>query len=453
MPSLQTVIFVAVVVCIQLVAFWLVLKFGSSQEGIEELGENLDQLTKDKQNIENAVREEIAKHREETGNNARQDRKELAETLRAMTESVLNRQVETANLQKSQLDTFSKTLTDKFNTLTQDTRQRLEDINKTVSQQLTKISEDTNQKLEQMRITVDEKLQSTLEKRMRESFQLVSSRLEEVHKGLGDMRRIASSVGDLKNVLTNVKARGMWGEIQLENLLEDVLALEQYEKNVAIKKGSSERVEFAIKIPSKHDNDKYVLLPVDAKFPLEDYQRLILAQEKSDTELYEKSVKQLEVNLKKEAKKIREKYVDPPNTTDFGIMFLPSEGLYAEVLRRPGLTQSIQTQFSVIVTGPSNFCAFLNSLQMGFRTLAIEKRSSQVWETLAMVKKEFENFGGIIAKTQKKLQEATNTLDTVGVRTRKINRCLKDVQSLPSTDSNGTNTPLLENTADPEEQD
>jgi DNA recombination protein RmuC len=298
------------------------------------------------------------------------------------------------------------------------------------------MQEDNSRKLEQMRSVVDEKLQSTLEKRLGDSFKQVSERLEQVYKGLGEMRSLATGVGDLKKVLTNVKTRGTWGEIRLSHILEQILTPDQYEVNVATKKGSNERVEFAIKLPGQGaDKDKVVWLPIDSKFPQEDYQRLLDAQEAADKARAEISVKNLEVRVKAEAKAIRQKYIDPPNTTDFGIMFLPVEGLYAEVLRRPGLCDSLQRDYRIVVTGPTTLAALLNSLQMGFRTLAIEKRSSEVWELLGAVKTQFSKFGEVLAKTKKKLQEASNTIDQAEVRTRVISRKLSKVQELPSADS------------------
>jgi DNA recombination protein RmuC len=284
-----------------------------------------------------------------------------------------------------------------------------------------------------MRNTVDEKLHSTLEKRLGESFKLVSEQLESVHKGLGEMQSLASGVGDLKKILTNVKTRGILGEIQLENLLDQILTPEQYAKNVITKKGGNERVEFAIKLPGRNEkNDSEVWLPIDAKFPREDYEKLIDAYEIGNLQLAEEAARQLETRIKAEARDIREKYLDPPQTTDFGIMFLPVESLYAEILRKPGLFEILQREFRVIVTGPTTLAALLNSLQMGFRTLAIEKRSSEVWALLGAVKTEFSKFNEILVKTQKKLQEASDTIESAAKKSRTIEKKLKDVQVLPS---------------------
>jgi len=303
----------------------------------------------------------------------------------------------------------------------------------TVEGKLKAIQDDNTLKLEKMRETVDEKLQSTLEKRLGESFKQVSERLEQVYKGLGEMRNLATGVGDLKKVLTNVKSRGTWGEIQLGNILEQILTKEQYDTNVVTKKNSNERVEFAIRLPGQGtDKEKVVWMPIDSKFPQEDYQRLIDAQEAADKELADKCMNSLEARIKKEAKEIKEKYIDPPNTTDFGIMFLPVEGLYAEVLRRPGLSDTLQRDFRIIITGPTTLSALLNSLHMGFRSLAIEKRSSEVWELLGIIKTEFGKFGGVLAKTKKKLQEASNTIDAAERKTRTIERKLKKVEEVPA---------------------
>jgi DNA recombination protein RmuC len=335
---------------------------------------------------------------------------------------------ENAGMQKGQLDSFSKQLGD----MTKLNEEKLEQMRKTMENQLRALQEDNSKKLEQMRATVDEKLQSTLEKRLGESFKQVSERLEQVYKGLGEMRNLATGVGDLKKVLTNVKTRGTWGEIRLGNILEQILTPDQYDVNVPTKKDSNDRVEFAIKLPGQtSDKEKIVWLPIDSKFPQEDYQRLVDAQEAADKELAEKSIKSLEMRIKMEAKNIKEKYIDPPNTTDFGIMFLPVEGLYAEVLRRPGLCDILQRKYRIVVTGPTTLAALLNSLQMGFRTLAIEKRSSEVWELLGIVKTEFGKFGGVLAKTKKKLQEASKTIDQAEVRTRAIERSLREVQEAP----------------------
>jgi DNA recombination protein RmuC len=389
-------------------------------------------LEKQQGRIEHMVRDEFTRNRQESAGSAQQSRQEIGSILKSSSDSQLRQMSEVAGMQKDQLDSFSKQLL----ALTRLNEDKLESLRKTIEAQLRAMQEDNSRKLEQMRSVVDEKLQSTLEKRLGDSFKQVSERLEQVYKGLGEMRSLATGVGDLKKVLTNVKTRGTWGEIRLSHILEQILTPDQYEVNVATKKGSNERVEFAIKLPGQGaDKDKVVWLPIDSKFPQEDYQRLLDAQEAADKARAEISVKNLEVRVKTEAKAIRQKYIDPPNTTDFGIMFLPVEGLYAEVLRRPGLCDSLQRDYRIVVTGPTTLAALLNSLQMGFRTLAIEKRSSEVWELLGAVKTQFSKFGEVLAKTKKKLQEASNTIDQAEVRTRVISRKLSKVQELPSADS------------------
>jgi DNA recombination protein RmuC len=320
--------------------------------------------------------------------------------------------------------------------MTEQTDKKLNELKGAVEAKLTQIQTENSAKLEEMRKTVDEKLQGTLDKRLGESFKLVSERLEQVQKGLGEMQTLAIGVGDLKKVLTNVKTRGTWGEVQLGNLLEQILISGQYEKNVTTKAGSADRVEFAIKLPGKDAQDgKAVWLPIDAKFPKEDYERLVEAAEQANVELVEQAAKQLESRIKTEAANIHNKYIDPPNTTDFGILFLPTEGLYAEVLRRVGLAESLQRDFRVVIAGPTTLAALLNSLQMGFRTLAIEKRSSEVWTVLGAIKTEFGRFGVIIEKVQKKLQEASNVVDTAVVRKNAMERTLRNVDELPTADA------------------
>lgn len=324
-----------------------------------------------------------------------------------------------------------------------DTEHKLTEIRETVEDKLTKLQADNNQKLEQMRKTVDEKLQESVEKRFNESFKLISERLEQVHKGLGEMQNLAAGVGDLKKVLANVKTRGNLGEIQLGAILDQILSPEQYEQNAMVRKGSLERVEYAVKLPSKDSDDKSLLLPIDSKFPTEDYQRLLEAYDYGQD--VEAVSKQFENAVKKNAKDISEKYINPPVTTDFAIMFVPTEGLYAEILRRVGLFEMLQREYKIIVVGPTNLVAFLNSLQMGFRTLAIEKRSSEVWEILGAVKTQFGKFGDILEKTKRKLQEASNVIDDAGVRSRAIERKLRNVQNLPIEQANAV-LPGIDNT-------
>ncbi|MDR3562236.1 MAG: DNA recombination protein RmuC [Negativicutes bacterium] len=375
---------------------------------------------KGQEKLERIVKEQIA-----------ENRRENSDSLRFFNDSVLARMADIASLQARQLDSFSQQLL----ALTQSNDQKLDRLRETVAEQLKLLQADNHKQLEQMRATVDEKLHATLEKRLGESFKQVSERLELVHKGLGEMQSLASGVGDLKRVLTNVKTRGIWGEIHLGNLLEQILTLDQYAQNVATKKGSNDRVEYAVKLPGRDKAEGVVWLPIDAKFPQEDYQRLLDAQDQANAVMAEEAAKSLEGRVKAEAKNICEKYLDPPHTTDFAILFLPVEGLYAEVLRRPGLSEVLQRQYRVIVTGPTTLAALLSSLQMGFKTLAVEKRSSEVWALLGAVKTEFGRFGEMLDKTQKKLQEASNAIETAAQKSRTIERKLKTVQELPASDA------------------
>jgi DNA recombination protein RmuC len=385
-----------------------------SGDDLTPLQDKIIALDNKQKTIEDTIKDEIARNRQETAVNAQQAREELSNSLKNSSDSLLKMLVDMTKLHEK----------------------NFEAIRQTMESQLRTLREDNSKKLEQMRAIVDEKLQSTLEKRLGESFKQVSERLEQVYKGLGEMRSLATGVGDLKKVLTNVKTRGTWGEIQLSAILEQILTPDQYDVNVATKANSNDRVEFAIKLPGQDpDKERVVWLPIDSKFPQEDYQRLIDAQEAADKELAEKSIKNLETRIKAEARFIKEKYIDPPNTTDFGIMFLPVEGLYAEVLRRPGLCDFLQRKFRIVITGPTTLAALLNSLQMGFRTLAIEKRSSEVWELLGLVKTEFGKFGDMLAKTKKKLQEASNTIDKAEVRTRAIERKLRNVEEVPPSEA------------------
>ncbi|HDK16384.1 MAG TPA: DNA recombination protein RmuC, partial [Nitrospirae bacterium] len=353
--------------------------------------------------MEKSLKEEMSRGRGEASLNSKQLREEIVNSMSRI-----------SNLQKDQLDIFSKQLS----TLTQSNEQRMDRLRETVEARLKTLQEDNAKKLDQMRETVDEKLHTTLEKRLGESFKLVSEKLKMVHEGLGEMKSLAVGVGDLKKVLSNVKTRGILGELQLENILEQILTPDQYARNVATKKGSRDNVEFAIKLPGKDDSGQVIYLPLDSKFPLEDYHSLLDAHEHGDPSVIEAATKLLENTIKKCAREIRDKYIDPPNTTDFGIMFLPIEGLYAEVVRRTSLIEVLQRDFKIIITGPTTLAAILNSLQMGFRTLAVEKRSSEVWMLLGAVKTEFGKFGDILEKTQKKLQEAGNTIEGAARKSR-----------------------------------
>jgi DNA recombination protein RmuC len=331
------------------------------------------------------------------------------------------------------LDGLRTLLTQQLEALQSTTYNRLGEVRGTLESGMKSMQEQNAAKLEQMRATVDEKLQATLETRLGESFKLVSERLEQVHAGLGEMRTLATGVGDLKRVLGNVKTRGIFGETQLAAIIEELLTPEQYAVNISTKPDSSERVEFAVKLPG--NGDAPIWLPIDAKFPSEDYERLLDAQENADTVAAAAAGQALEQRIRIEAKKIADKYISPPHTTDFGILFLPTEGLYAEVLRRPGLFEAMQRECRVVLAGPTTLSALLNSLRFGFRTLAIEKRSSEVWQVLGAVRTEFNKFGGVLDKVQQQIGTVSNTLNLAGTRTRAIERRLKGVESLSETDS------------------
>lgn len=377
-------------------------------------------------------------HQKASGDSLVQMAEHNAKALASFSQDLVNREEthyrhtmaalsEASTQQKRVLDSFQMQLT----TLITVNEEKLDSVRRTVEQKLTDLQHDNAAKLEQMRVTVDEKLHQTLEQRLGDSFRLVSERLEQVQRGLGEMQSLASGVGDLKKVLTNVKTRGTLGEIQLESLLEQTLSHDQYQKGVATSPNTSERVDFAIRLPGKRLDDDPVWLPVDAKFPLEDYQRLLDAEEHDDHDSADEAARLLEQRIRTEAKSIQAKYLHPPHTTDFALMFLPLEGLYAEILRRPGLWDTLQREHHIIVTGPTTISAILNSFQMGFRTLAIEQRSSEVWKLLGGVKTEFKKFGEVLEKTQKKLQEASNTIDHAATRSRAIERRLRNVEALP----------------------
>lgn len=418
--------------------------------------------------LERALREEFAANRAESGAAARTGRDEQSRALDAMRQelaqsgragreeltaafsafgdTLAGRVMEIAALQKNQLDAFSRRLQE----LVDSGDLRMDRLREAVEARLTAMQDDNSRKLEQMRATVDEKLHATLEQRLGQSFRLVSERLEAVQKGLGEMQSLASGVDGLKRVLTNVKTRGTWGEVQLGAILEQMLTPDQYGRNIATKPGSGERVEYAVKLPGRAgDADSVLWIPIDAKFPQEDYQKLLDAQEQANPTLAEEAGRMLENRIKLEARSIREKYISPPHTTDFAVLFLPTEGLYAEVLRRPGLADTLQREHRVAVAGPTTLAAILNSLQMGFRTLAIEKRSSEVWALLGTVKTEFGRFGEILDKTQKKLHEASTTIEDAARKTRTIERRLRNVQDLPAREGTGLLPPDEEQTPEP----
>ncbi|MFP4833645.1 DNA recombination protein RmuC [Paraburkholderia sp. BR10879] len=352
--------------------------------------------------------------------------------LDAVRQSLHQQAQQARDEQGAALRHFGALLTQQLGQLTEVNDRRFAEVRATLEQRLKDIEANNAAKLEEMRRTVDEKLHATLEQRLGESFKLVSDRLEQVHRGLGEMQTLAAGVGDLKKVLTNVKTRGTWGEVQLEALLEQMLTPDQYAKNVATVPKSTERVEFAIRLPGRGaEQGEPVWLPIDAKFPREDYERLIDAQERADVLAIEEAGRALELRIRAEARTIAEKYVAPPHTTDFALLFLPTEGLYAEILRRPGLTDVLQRDYRVSVAGPTTLTALLNSLQMGFRTLAIERRSSEVWQVLGAVKTEFGKFGDVLARTKTQLETVTRSIEAAEVRTRAMNRKLRDVEALP----------------------
>ena len=402
--------------------------------GVEPVEPHFRALEGGLERLERELREELARSRQESAQASRGDREEQSLALGRLAQTLAAQLAQLGTLQGQQLESFAQQLT----RLTQSNEQRFEQLRLAIEARLGAMQIDNASKLEEMRKTVDEKLHATLEQRLGDSFKLVSERLEQVHRGLGEMQTLAAGVGDLKKVLTNVKTRGTWGEVQLEALLDQVLTAEQYEKNIATRPKSNERVEFAIRLPGREmgeDDNRPVWLPIDAKFPMEDYQRLLEAQDRADPLAVEIAAKALEMRLRDEAKKIRDKYVEPPYTTDFAILYLPIEGLYAEALRRPGLAEALQRDWRVSIAGPTTLAALLNSLQMGFRTLAIEKRSSEVWGVLGAIKTEFGKFGEALEATRKKLEQATKSIESAGVRTRQIERKLKGVEALPMVEA------------------
>jgi DNA recombination protein RmuC len=396
---------------------------GRAARDVLDMRSEVATLGTQNERLEREFRVELAVARNEAAQHAQSTRAEIAASFGQFTQ-----------LLHDQLRTIAQGQSERLSSLTQSNERRLEAVRTTLEQRLDVLRSDNAAKLEQMRATVDEKLHATLEQRLGESFRLVSERLEQVHQGLGDMKNLAAGVGDLKRVLTNVKTRGTWGEVQLAALLGEVLAPQQFEANVETVPGSNRRVEFAIRFPGRGDDGMPCWLPVDAKFPLDDWQRLQEALERADAVAADAARKSLAEFLKLQARTIQASYVAPPHTTDFAILFLPTEGLYAEVMSRPGFAETLQREHRIVITGPTNFVALLNSLQMGFRTLAIEKRSSEVWKVLSGVKTEFSKFGEALSATRKKLEEASSTIGKAEVRTRAIERTLRDVEVLPATE-------------------
>ena len=442
-----------------LVAGWTALALGSLRAGAAQAGLDAQlqhkalqdlraQLQLGNERLERELRHEVTQ-------SAQSARQELAQNLATFQQTMTQQGAEATRTQNTQIDAFGqqlsllqKTLADTLHTqlsgMAESTARRLGELSEANTRSMTAVRDALNQqlaqlqttnsaKLDEMRATVDEKLQTTLHARLGESFKQVADRLEQVHKGLGEMQTLAQGVGDLKHLLTNVKTRGIFGEAQLASLLEQVFVPDQYAMQIATRPGSKNVVDFAIKLPGKSDTGEPLWLPIDAKFPNEDYERLLDAQGRADVLGAEAAGKALELRIRLEAKSMVEKYVEPPYTTDFAILFLPTEGLYAEVLRRPGLMESLQRDHRVTLAGPTTLLAMLSSLQMGFRTLALEKRSSEVWQVLGAVKTEFEKFGGVLAKVKAQTQTVLNTLDSAETRSRAMSRVLKKVDALPET--------------------
>ena len=447
----------ALLVLLLLLTLWLALR-RPDQAPLKALRDELQSAVRaDVQQLERGLRDEVAR-------SAGNTRSELAQTLATFQQTLLTQQGDVARTQNEQIDSFrtqlaatqqhqadtlgrsgeqqalalkrfSDTLIDQLRALSQSNDQRMAEVRTTVEQKLTAIQQDNEKKLEQVRQTVDEKLHATLEQRLGESFKQVADRLDQVHRGLGEMQGLAKDVGSLSRVLNNVKTRGNFGEVQLGALLEEVFTAEQFGRNVETIPGSNQRVDFALRLPGRRDDGLPLWLPIDAKFPREDYERLLDAQERADPIAADIAAKAVEMRLRAEARSIREKYIAAPHTADFGILFVPTEGLYAEALRRPGLVEALQREHKIMLAGPTTLLATLNSLQMGFRTLALEKRSAEVWEVLGAVKTEFGKFGDVLAKTKKKLDEASSSIELAERRTRVMARELKSVEALSDTRS------------------
>ena len=447
----------ALLVLLVLLTLWLALR-RPDKAPLKALRDELQSAVRaDVQQLERSLRDEVAR-------SAGNTRSELAQTLATFQQTLLTQQGDVARTQNEQIDSFrtqlaatqqhqadtlvrsgeqqalslkrfSDTLIDQLRALSQSNDQRMAEVRTTVEQRLNAIQQDNEKKLEQMRQTVDEKLHATLEQRLGESFKQVADRLDQVHRGLGEMQGLAKDVGSLSRVLNNVKTRGNFGEVQLAALLDEVFTADQFSRNVETIPGSNQRVDFALRLPGRRDDGVPLWLPIDAKFPREDYERLLDAQECADPIAAEIAAKAIEMRLRAEARSIREKYIAAPHTADFGILFVPTEGLYAEALRRPGLVEALQREHKIMLAGPTTLLATLNSLQMGFRTLALEQRSAEVWEVLGAVKTEFGKFGDVLAKTKKKLDEASSSIELAERRTRVMARELKSVEALSDTRS------------------
>lgn len=452
--SLLQIALVFALLGVALAAVFLISRQLKSQEQLQEQlqAQELSEMTKLSVSLQAANERLERELRNAILESARGGRQELTQTLGTFQQSLVQQSAEATRTQNSQMDAFaqqlallqktlSDTLTLQVQQLSEANARRLSEMRGTLETQLAQLQINNAAKLDEMRQTVDEKLQTTLQARLGESFKQVADRLEQVHKGLGEMNTLAQGVGDLKHLLTNVKTRGMFGEAQLASLLEQVMAPDQYAAQHATIPGSKNRVDFAIRLPGRSEDGQPVWLPIDAKFPNEDYERLLDAQSRADAMQAELCSKALEARVRLEAKSITEKYIEPPYTTDFAILFLPTEGLYAEVLRRPGLIESLQRDYRVTLAGPTTLMAMLNSLQMGFRTLALEKRSSEVWQVLGAVKTEFGKFGDVLAKVKEQTQTVLNTLDKAQTRSNVMHRALRASRGLarsPSAQSVGT---------------
>lgn len=435
MSPLQAWLVLAALLLVLLLLVWLLLR-KPADSGREEL---LAGLAAGNDKLERELRREI-------GDSSRASRQELATSFATFQQTLVQQSAEAIRTQNAQIDAFSQqltllqktlsdTLTTQLQSVSESNARRMGEVRETLEKQLAQLQQTNSAKLDEMRQTVDEKLQTTLETRLGESFKQVADRLEQVHKGLGEMQTLAQGVGDLKHLLTNVKARGIFGEAQLSALLEQVFTVDQYAAQVITRRGGKNPVDFAIRLPGRSDDGEPVWLPIDAKFPNEDYERLLDAQQRADVLGAEVAGKALEMRIRLEARSMSEKYIEPPYTTDFAILFLPTEGLYAEVLRRPGLMEVLQREHRVTLAGPTTLLAMLNSLQMGFRTLALEKRSSEVWQVLGAVKTEFGKFGDVLAKVKSQTETVLNTLSSAEQRSRVMGKALRNVEALPELDS------------------
>jgi len=441
MSSISSWLLLALLVLNLLLLVWLLVRKPTrDDEGRSVL---LSSMTQGNDKLEREVRREI-------GDNSRASRQELATTFATFQQTLIQQSAEAIRTQNTQIDAFgqqvtqqltllqktlSDTLTMQLQSVSESNARRMVEVRETLEKQLAQLQQTNSAKLDEMRKTVDEKLQTTLETRLGESFKQVADRLEQVHKGLGEMQTLAQGVGDLKHLLTNVKTRGIFGEAQLSALLEQVFTVDQYAAQVITRPGGKNPVDFAIKLPGRSDSGEPLWLPIDAKFPNEDYERLLDAQQRADVQGAEAAGKALEMRIRLEAKSMSEKYIAPPHTTDFAILFLPTEGLYAEVLRRPGLMENLSREHRITLAGPTTLLAMLNSLQMGFRTLALEKRSSEVWQVLGAVKTEFGKFGDVLAKIKSNAETMLNTVSSAEQRSRVMGKALRNVEALPELES------------------